>query len=524
MTITGQNIIGFSRSSKGSTSFQSMNPITSKALNDTFFTATQAEISEAMDKAAKVFTSYKNTPASKRAKFLRSIAEEINACAETLTERAMAETGLPEARIKGETARTCGQLNMFADLIEEGSWVDARIENANPYRTPLPKPDVRSMLTPLGPVVVFGASNFPLAYSTAGGDTASALAAGCPVIVKAHPSHPGTSEIVGQAVLKAVQKNDIQDGVFSLLFDDGIDIGVELAKHKHTCAIGFTGSHNAGRALMDIAAARETPIPVYAEMGSVNPVIMLPSAMHSHGETLATGLVTSISMGVGQFCTNPGLVFTVKSEATENFYKHLTEGLKEVSAATMLSSNICKNYNDKLSTALGNQSVTALLNPSENDGNNVAPSLLKTSGALFKENPDLANEIFGPTSLMIECESVEEIESIVSNLSGQLTASLHGTEEDLKTHSQLVNQLSIIAGRVIFNTFPTGVDVSHAMVHGGPYPASSDGRTTSVGTQAIFRFTRLVSFQGFPNDALPDELKNDNPLNILRLVDGQKIK
>jgi len=524
MTITGQNIIGFSRSSKGSTSFTSFNPVTNKALNERFFTATQDEINEAMNKASVAFKAFKKIPTSVRANFLREIAIQINACSETLTAQAILETGLPEVRIKGETGRTCGQLKLFADLIEEGSWVDARIENANPDRTPLPKPDLRSMLTPLGPVVVFGASNFPLAFSTAGADTASALAAGCPVVVKAHPSHPGTSEIVGQAILKAAQKNNLPDGIFSLLFDDGTDVAVELAKHKHTSAIGFTGSHSGGRALMDIAAARKKPIPVYAEMGSVNPVIMLPSAMDNKTEALANGLATSMTMGVGQFCTSPGLVFTVKSKSTDQFYKMLTDLLKEIPAATMLSHKICESYSNKLADTTTNESVTTLLNFTNKGGNDIAPSLLKTTGALFKENSELDGEIFGPVSLLIECESVEEIEQIVKSLDGQLTATIHGTEEDLSTYSELTDHLSQLAGRVIFNTFPTGVDVSHAMVHGGPYPASSDGRSTSVGTQAIFRFTRLVSYQGFPNNALPEELKNGNPLGIFRTVDSQRVQ
>ena len=523
MALTGENIIGYSRGAKG-TKFRTENPATGELIPNEFFTATTSEVDEAMEKAASAFAIYKNIGGKERAAFLRDIADELTASAETLTPMAMAESGLPEARIKGETGRTCGQLRLFADLVEEGSYVDARIETAQPDRTPVPKPDLRSMQIPLGPVVVFGASNFPLAFSTVGGDTASALAAGCPVVVKGHPAHPGTSEIMAQAVIKAARNNNLPDGVFSLLFDSGIEVGVQLAKHDNAKAIAFTGSLKGGRALMDIAAARKNPIPVYAEMGSVNPTVLLPGILSEKSDKIAAGLSASVTMGVGQFCTNPGLVLGIKDEGWDRFCSELKNQLANVAQGTMLTDGICTNYHSDLDEVCKREEIDVLLKTDSVEQGKAGASLIRIKSSALRVTPELANEIFGPVSLLVECDSKDDLRETLSCLEGQLTASIHGNDNDLNENGDLITQLTALAGRVIYNAFPTGVDVSAAMVHGGPYPASSDGRSTSVGMQAILRFMRPVAFQGFPENTLPTALQSFNPLNIWQTVDGERLK
>jgi NADP-dependent aldehyde dehydrogenase len=418
-----------------------------------------------------------------------------------------------------------GQLKMFAELIREGSWVDARIDQADPNREPLPKPDTRLMLMAVGPVVVFGASNFPLAFSAAGGDTASALAAGCPVVVKAHRSHPGTAELVGQAVQKAARETGMPEGVFAVLHGRGRQVGDALVKHPATKAVGFTGSLAGGRALFDTAAARPEPIPVYAEMGSLNPVFVLPGALEERGEAIAEGLLGSVTLGVGQFCTNPGLVLGVEGEPLTRFVNKTSELFVGAAPETMLNAGICDAYNAGVQTLSSTEGVN-LGGKSGVDANpnqtQAASYVFTTDVATFAKYPELSEEVFGPTTLVVTCGAKEDLEGVARNLDGHLTATLHGTEADMAEHRELIAILEQKVGRLIFNGFPTGVEVCSSMHHGGPYPATTDGRSTSVGTAAIFRFTRLVSYQDFPQNSLPLELQNDNPLGIWRLVDNER--
>ncbi|NQY11032.1 MAG: aldehyde dehydrogenase (NADP(+)) [Flavobacteriales bacterium] len=517
MSITGKNIIGYSESAKGA-SFQVQSPSTGELLANTYFTATSEEVDEAMNKANAASKAYSKVSRKNRAQFLRDIADNIAGSAETLTPIAMAESGLPQGRIEGETGRTCNQLRLFANLIEEGSYVKAVIDKGNPDRTPLPKPDLRSMEVALGPVVVFGASNFPLAFSTGGGDTASALAAGCPVVVKGHPAHPGTSEIVAQAIIAAAKKNDLPDGVFSLLFDSGIEVGIQLTNHKYTKAVGFTGSLKAGRSLMNIAAKRENPIPVYAEMGSVNPSVILPGTLKDKADALATGMAGSVTMGVGQFCTNPGIVFGIKDENWDQFCATLSTELGNVASGTMLTQGISNTYHKGIQQISADANIEVLLSAASSDTCQAGPSLLRTSSEALRNNPKLGDEIFGPSTLLVDCDSMEDVLKTVASLDGQLTASIHGNEDDVQNSGELVDILTELAGRVIFNGFPTGVDLAAAMIHGGPYPASSDGRSTSVGVQAVYRFTRPVSYQELPQSLLPLELQDANPLNVFQAL------
>jgi len=435
--------------------------------------------------------------------------------------RASQETALPPARIKNEIARTCNQLRLFAGLVEEGSWVDARIDRGDPTRTPLPKPDVRSMLRPLGPVVVFCASNFPLAFSVAGGDTASALATGNPVIVKAHHAHPGTAELVGLSVSRAVRECDLPEGVFSLIYGPGSEVGTQLVQHPSIKAGGFTGSRTGGSALMQVAANRPEPIPFYAEMSSVNPVFILASALGDQSEAIASGLAASVTLGAGQFCTNPGLVF-IPDAGSEEFIARMGELMAAASPFTMLTSTICSAYREG-TTALNAKARVRLVAAGQSGIQDAAAraSLFETDANSFLEDRSLCAEVFGPATLLIKYASREQLIACARSLEGQLTATIHAGEPELNHSSDLVGILEQKAGRVIFNGFPTGVEVGHAMVHGGPFPATSDGRSTSVGTRAGLRFTRPVCYQDFVDSALPDELKDGNPLGIWRLIDGE---
>ena len=422
--------------------------------------------------------------------------------------------------MRGETGRTTGQLRLFAALIEEGSWVDARIEIAQPDRAPLPKPDLRAMKRPLGPVVVFTASNFPLAFSVAGGDTASALAAGCPVLVKAHHSHPGVAEIVGNCVEQAARDTGMPEGVFSLIFGGGRSVGVAMVEAPAVQAVGFTGSRSGGTALMNAAAKRKQPIPVYAEMSAVNPVVLLPGALNERGEAIAEGMLTSITMGVGQFCTNPGLIFMPDS-AGSAFKEKFSSLVAEAACGVMLNSGIAKAFRESTAAIAGISGVETLATAPDAGDNCGSPAVFSVSVETFLNNPDLQAEMFGPATLIVE-GSIEEIEQAIAQLEGQLVGTIHGTEAEIQKHTTLVKTLEGRCGRLVLNGFPTGVDVSHAMVHGGPYPATSDGRSSSVGTMAIDRFCRPIAWQGFPGSALPEELQNENPLKIWRLVDGER--
>jgi alpha-ketoglutaric semialdehyde dehydrogenase len=524
MGITGRSMIGFRDGAAEVEPFHATNPATGEHLPPGFFPATPEETDLAARLAADAFAVYSRSSGKEKAAFLRKIADKIESVASEVIDRAGQETALPQARLQGETARTCGQLRLFATVVEEGSWVGARIDHADPDRKPLPKPDLRSMLRPLGPVVVFGASNFPLAFSVAGGDTASALAAGNPVIVKAHAAHPGTSELVGRAVRESVRECGLPEGVFSLLFGAGARVGAALVKHPLVKAGGFTGSRSAGRTLMDIAASRPEPIPFYAEMSSTNPVFILPGALRERGESIAAGLHSSFTMGAGQFCTKPGMVFLADGEDEAPFRNKLRELVEASAEFRLLTASIRSSYQSAVANRKsgGIASIAAEApQPLPSGGFAVGSILFEIDSASFLKNPGLDAEIFGPTTLLVRNTKSDEMQEIARNLEGHLTATIHGTDRDLREFAELISILERKVGRLVFNGFPTGVEVSHAMVHGGPYPSTSDGRSTSVGSQAISRFTRAVCYQGFPDHALPDELKDANPLGIWRMVDGQ---
>ena len=520
MTLQGTSIIGNERGTGSESPIHGTNPATGETLQPAYPSATEAEVDKACGLAQAAFAKTSQLSGKEKAAFLRKVADNIEAIVEDLVERAPAETGLPEPRIRMETGRTCGQLRLFATLVEEGSWVDARIDLANPDRQPIPKPDTRSMLRPVGPVVVFCASNFPLAFSVAGGDTASAFAAGCPVIVKAHHAHPGTAELVGNAVAKAVQECGLPEGTFSLIYGSGRTVGNQLVQHPAVKAVGFTGSRAGGRALFDLASARPDPIPVYAEMSSVNPVFILPGAMKENAEAISAGLQGSATLGVGQFCTNPGIVFMKASDESKAFAKDYAEKMTGAPAATMLHIGIRDAYEKGLDAQSGNAAVETLTRHSADAGAgncNVGTAVFTTTGEKFLANPELADEVFGPATLLVELADCEEGGKIISSLEGQLTATLFGTDEDLADSACLISALENKAGRLLINQYPTGVEVCQSMVHGGPYPATTDGRSTSVGTGAILRFARPVCYQNFPQSLLPEELKDGNPLGIRRI-------
>lgn len=518
--LSGTSFIGSSRSQSSDPFTRAVNPASDIELEPQFYAASAEEVEQALRLADEAFPVYSSMPGKVRAEFLRKIADQMDGVVDAIAERGVQETGLPEARMRGETARTTGQLRLFAALAEEGSWVDARIERAQPDRTPLPKPDLRSMKRPLGPVTVFAASNFPLAFSVAGGDTASALAAGCPVLVKAHHSHPGLSEIVGNCVIKAAQDTGMPEGVFSLLFGGGRSVGVKLVDSPVVQAVGFTGSRSGGTALMEVAARRKQPIPVYAEMSAVNPVVLLPGALAERAEAMAEGFLTSLTMGVGQFCTNPGLVFLPDDNA-DAFLNKLIELVIGAGKDVMLNEGIARAYREATAGIAQASGVETLATAGEAVGNCAVPSVFSVPVATFRKNPGLQAEMFGPATLVVRGD-LDEIEKAIAGLEGQLVGTVHGTAEELVKHAGLVRTLENRCGRLVFNGFPTGVEVCHAMVHGGPYPATSDGRSTSVGTQAIDRFCRLVAWQNFPDQALPEELRDANPLKIWRMIDGER--
>ena len=520
LELLGRSLIGFREGAGMGDVLYAVDPTTGLDLQPGFVSATAEEIELAARLAEEAFDVYRRISGRERGVFLRKIAANVEAIATELIERAGKETALPPGRLQSEIGRTCGQLRLFAQVAEEGSWVNARVDPADPERKPLPKPDIRSMLRPLGPVVVFGASNFPLAFSVAGGDTASALAAGNTVIVKAHPAHPGTSELVGRAIQKSVRECGLPEGIFSLLFDAGTRVGTELVKHPLIRAGGFTGSHRAGRALMDMAAARPEPIPFFAEMGSTNPVFILPGALREKGEAIAAGLHSSFTLGGGQFCTKPGMVFVPDGAEAAGFTRKLSELVTASSSFHLLTRGISSSYDSAVSNRKAATGAKLLAEGSRAaTGFTAHSALFETDASSFLKS-DFDDEIFGPTTLLVHHSSREDVLAIAKSLDGHLTATIHGTEKDLKDFSELIAILERKVGRLLFNGFPTGVEVTHAMVHGGPYPSTSDGRSTSVGSQAIFRFARLVCYQGFPDSALPDELKNGNPNGIWRMLDG----
>ncbi|MCL4123804.1 UNVERIFIED_CONTAM: hypothetical protein GTU68_058243 [Idotea baltica] len=520
--LTGKNILGNKRSQEGSSSFSGINPTDGSKLSTEFFNATTSEVNEAVELAESAFKTYKNVSGKVKADFLDAIAEEILALGDILIERACAETGLPSGRITGERGRTMNQLKMFATLLREGSWRDARIETAIPDRAPFPKADIRSIQIPLGPVGIFGASNFPLAFSVAGGDTASALASGCPIVVKGHPSHPGTCELIGHAILNAVVRCNMPNGVFSLVQGVTHEVGMAIVEHSAIKAIGFTGSYGGGKALFDAANRRAEPIPVFAEMGSVNPVFVLPQALNSRTGELAEGLVNSVNLGVGQFCTNPGLVFLKNSDDAAKFQELVGSHVESSTGGIMLNEGISKSYSKGTKSLTESGAVTTLAAGSKADaGFSAATNIFKTDAKSFIQNDSLQEEVFGPTTTIVNADRKDELLQIASKLKGHLTATLFGTEADLEEYKDLIEVLQSKVGRLIINAFPTGVEVCHAMVHGGPFPSTTNAQSTSVGTMAINRFTRPICYQNFPQSLLPEELKDENKLNIWRLVNGK---
>lgn len=517
--MTGKNIIGSTLSGEGKEKFHGENPATGERLEPAFYEATEQEINRAIEAASEAFQIYRNVSGKDKATFLENIGDEIMALGDELIQRCMQETGLPEARLTGERGRTVGQLKLFASMLREGSWVDARVDTADPERKPLPKADIRSMQRALGPVAIFGASNFPLAFSVAGGDTTSALAAGCPVVFKAHPAHPGVCELVGLAIQRAVKKSGMPEGTFSMVNGKSTNVGMALVKHPSITAVGFTGSYRGGKALFDEASRRPVPIPVYAEMGSTNPVFILPEALKERKEKIAEDLAAAVTLGVGQFCTNPGLVFLPESEDATTFKSVLSTTFKGISAGVMLSPGIKGSFEKGIENLRAARGVETLAEGKAGDsGSRGTAHLLHASIDSFLKDHTLEEEVFGPSTLAITANTKEELMQAARNLRGHITATLHGTPKDLQDYADLVSILEQKVGRLIINGYPTGVEVCHSMVHGGPFPATTDSRTTSVGTGAINRFTRPVCYQNFPDALLPPELKYDNPLGIWRLV------
>jgi len=523
MNLQGTSLVAGARGATGGRRFSAANPATGKTLTPEFHEASDAEVARAMQSAAAAFDDYRKRSAEQRAAFLDRIAACIEELGDALIERASAETALPVARLTGERGRTCGQLRLFSQVVREGSWVDARIDTALPDRQPAPRPDIRRMLKGIGPVVVFGSSNFPLAFSTAGGDTASAFAAGCPVVVKAHRAHAGTAEMVGQAIARAVADCGLPAGMFSMLHGGGATIGMAMVRHPATAAVGFTGSRVAGRALFDAAAAREQPIPVFAEMSSLNPTFLLPDAMQSGAESIAQGLFSSFTLGVGQFCTKPGLIFALRDAATERFIAALTKLVEAAPPGTMLTADIHSAFEAERGHVMSTAGVSSLAQSAAAGAGptQARPSVAKTDARHFLATPALATEAFGPFALLILADSMDEMVACAQALEGQLTATLQATAADLARSAALLEAAERRAGRVVINGFPTGVEVSPAMNHGGPYPATTDVRYTSVGTAAMLRFARPHCYQGYSDELLPPQLRNANPLGIERLVNGR---
>lgn len=487
-----------------------------------FQDATIPEIEAAMQEAWAAFHTYGKLSLQQRAAFMRNIAKEIEALGDELLQVAGEETHLPEARLRGERTRTMFQLTSYADACERGDWLEARIDTAIPDKTP-PKPDIRKMLVPLGPVVVFGAANFPFAYSTAGGDAACAFAAGCPVIVKAHPAHARTSELVASAIHKAVKAAGLPAGVFTHLHGVSFEVGRVLVEHPYTKAVGFTGSYAGGKQLFDWANQRKQPIPVFAEMSSINPVFLLPEKMKEAAAQTAKMYAGSITLGVGQFCTNPGLIIGIDNEDLRVFIDTLAAEITQIPPATMLNTGIFKNYVERRANAIAQEEVeTVAVSATDPLHDQGTPTIATVSAGVFMKNPILHQEVFGPYSLVVKCHDMEEMHAVVQHLEGQLTATLMATEQDILANAALVHEVQNICGRFILNGVPTGVEVCLSMQHGGPFPATTDSRFTSVGADGIKRFARPVAFQNWPDHLLPAELQNANPLQISRIVNDKR--
>lgn len=517
--ITGQNFIAGQRLSAGTKLVLSYNAHSGEALPYTFTQATPAEIDQAVAGAYAAYPQFRQTAPEQRARLLEAIADEIEALDDVFIQTVCQETALPEARIRGERGRTTGQLRLFAQVLRRGDFFGARIDVALPERQPLPRPDLRQAKIGIGPVAVFGASNFPLAFSTAGGDTAAALAAGCPVVVKAHSGHMATAEYIANAISLALQKCDLPQGIFSMIYGQGV--GEQLVKHPLIKAVGFTGSLKGGQALCDLAAARPEPIPVFAEMSSINPMIVLPQALQLRGQRIAAELSASVVMGCGQFCTNPGLIIGIASAEFEAFLSEFTLNMAAQAPQSMLNKGTLNSYTHGLDTLKAHPGITHLAGQAQ-QGNQAYPQLFKADvSLLLEQDPLLQEEVFGPASIVIAVQDAAQLRQALAGLRGQLTATLIAETEDLNQFADLLLLLEEKAGRLLINGYPTGVEVCDAMVHGGPYPATSDSRGTSVGTLAIERFLRPVCYQNYPDALLPLALQNANPLQIRRLINGE---
>jgi alpha-ketoglutaric semialdehyde dehydrogenase len=520
--LTGHMLIGAGATSGRESSLRGINPATGQELEPAYGGAGAADLERACALAEAAFDPYRESGLEDRARFLEKIAENILAIGDALIERAMQESGLPRARLEGERGRTVGQLKLFAGVVREGSWLEARIDPAMPDRKPLPRSDLRLRHVPVGPVAVFGASNFPLAFSVAGGDTASALAAGCPVVVKAHPAHPGTSELVGRAVQAAVKECGLPEGVFSLLYGAGNWLGGALVADPRIKAVGFTGSRGGGLALMRISNERPEPIPVYAEMSSINPVLVLPHALKARGAEISKAFVGSLTMGAGQFCTNPGLVLAQEGADLDQFVARTAESLGACPPATMLTPGIFQAYSKGVERIASRPGVKTVARGQPAEGlNRGQPAFFSTEARNFLADPALREEVFGASSVLIRCPDADTMRKIIEQLEGQLTVTLQMDDADLEYARAILPALERKAGRVLVNGYPTGVEVAHAMVHGGPFPATSDGRSTSVGSLAIRRFLRPVCYQDFPAGLLPEALRDGNPLRIPVRLDGK---
>ena len=486
-----------------------------------FKDATIEEINLVLEQSWKSFHVYRKLSLKQRAGFMHSIAIEIENLGDELLAIANRETNLPDARLRNERTRTIFQLNNYADACERGDWLEARIDTAIPDRNP-PKPDLRKMLIPLGPVAVFGAANFPFAYSTAGGDTACAFAAGCPVIVKAHPAHAETSELMAKAILKAADKEKMPQGIFAHVHGTGNEVGEAIVKHSLTKAVGFTGSFLGGKQLFDWANQRKQPIPVFAEMSSINPVFLLPEKLKQSPEEVAKLYASSITVGVGQFCTRPGLIIGIDDDDLRVFMHVLSNQIKKTEPGKMLHPGIFKNYVERRAAALSQEEVETIgVSEKEAIFNEGASTVATATATAFINNPILHQEVFGPYSLVIRCKDVNEMIDVANHAGGQLTATLMATENDIRTHDKLVEAVKNICGRFIVNGVPTGLEVCLSVHHGGPFPATTDSRFTSVGADGIKRFARPICYQNWSNELLPDELKNENPLGIWRTVNNQ---
>nr|WP_057929714.1 aldehyde dehydrogenase (NADP(+)) [Burkholderia ambifaria] len=523
MQISGNLLIG-QRTVRGHQGeINAINPATGASLEPVYAGASLAQLEEACELAAQAFDTYREIPLETRATFLEAIAQNILDLGDTLIERCVSESGLPCARIEGERGRTVGQLRMFAAAVRDGDFLGVRIDPAMPERKPLPRVDLRLRHIPIGPVAVFGASNFPLAFSVAGGDTASAFAAGCPVVVKAHSAHPGTSELVGLAIQRAARECSMPEGTFSLVFDSGLEVGKALVANARIKAVGFTGSRRGGTALMNIAAARAEPIPVYAEMSSINPVLLFPQALSARAEAIGKAFAAALVLGSGQFCTNPGLVIAVDGPDLERFLIAAATALAQTPATTMLTPGIHEAYERGVERMSSHRSVRTIGRGAVGTLHQGQATLFSTSAEDFLSHAELHDEIFGAASLVVRCPDISTMRAVLEALEGQLTVALHVDADDYSDAQTLMRVMERRAGRILANGFGTGVEVGHAMVHGGPYPATSDSRSTSVGSLAITRFLRPVSYQDVPDALLPDGLKSANPPGRNWRIDGKRV-